>query len=134
MTVLFVGDKPSSKNTSPEKAFLGTRSYKVLKEWAERLHVNGDKMEMVNRVSPRFNIMVAVAHMYGYPIICLGKEAEKAVREWRNVVDAPLKEGRDFFCLPHPSGRNRKLNREEFVDKELLKCWNFLSNRGYYEI
>ena len=50
-------------------------------------------------------------------VVALGNEAKKYL----------LKAGiNEFFILPHPSGRNRKLNDAEFVKKTLDQCRDYI--------
>jgi hypothetical protein len=107
--VVFVGDEPSSTNIDPSIAFVGSRSLRTLVKWIKFLEP--DYYICLN--SNTEGCLDAIEKLYknGFIVIALGKEAEK-----RCVC---------HFVLPHPSGRNRKLNDKEYIDKCLanIKRW-----------
>jgi len=113
LKILLVGDKPSSKNKDPNVAFVGTKSFTTIQQWLKAMGLENSKIVMINRVDPRFHILVIQATLDHYKIIALGTEAKKAL-EHLGVAN--------FFCLPHPSGRNRKLNNKKFVAELLQQC------------
>lgn len=118
MKILFVGDKPSSKNTSPEIPFVGTPSYKRLLNWIYELNLDLNRVSIKNReqVVPEF------VPLNEYVIVCLGNEAEKHL--------AAL--GCDYYKLPHPSPRNFKLNNKRFEMAALRSCREYLKKKGVY--
>jgi hypothetical protein len=117
MTVLFVGDEPSKKNLYPDVAFAGTKSFDTLVGWAtKKLNLALYQFTMVNSVSTQDWARIGFHWGVGSPIIALGIKAEKRLR----------KMGISCYPLPHPSGRNRKLNNKEYVDSELQKCYLWL--------
>lgn len=111
--LLLVGDKPSRKNTDPRIAFVGTPSYKTLQKWLQVMVTEKAVIRAVNRVDPGFTTHLISASLDGYKIIACGEEAARALVN-HGVVN--------FFKLPHPSGRNRKLNNKKYVEEVLLKC------------
>jgi hypothetical protein len=115
--VIFVGDTSSPKNLDKNVAFLGTKSYEVLKEWIAILQI--EEYALVNSDHFSFNMFVA-GHGNGQVFICLGNIAKKALKDWGYHED-------DFFSLPHPSPKNRKLNDKKFIKQELEKCKKWLS-------
>lgn len=117
--VIFVGDTPSKDNIDPNVAFLGTKSYSVLKQWIKALNI--EEYAMVNSDHFTFHQLMFTAVKNQYPIIALGKVATKAVQ------NSVLHE-RYLYSLPHPSPKNRLLNDKEFVKKELEKCKKWLTN------
>ena len=121
MTVLFVGDEPSRKNTNPDVAFLGTKSHDRLMGWAtKRLGLPLYKISLTNSVSTIDWAKIGFHWGAGNPIVALGNKVEERLR----------KLGISCFSLPHPSGRNRKLNDKKFLAVELAKCYLWLKDRG----
>lgn len=120
--VIFVGDTFSSKNLDKNVAFLGTKSYYVLKQWIKILEI--EEYTLVNSDHFSFPMLVnswlynEIDGYYMPEVIALGKKAEKQLK----------KLGSDYFILPHPSPKNRKLNDKEFIKKELEKCKKWLNN------
>ena len=111
--LLLVGDKPSRKNLDPRIAFVGTPSYKRLQQWLQVMVPEKADIRAVNRVDPAFATHLISASLDGYKIIACGEEAAQALVNFGVAK---------FFKLPHPSGRNRKLNNKAYVDEILLKC------------
>lgn len=114
MKVLFVGDKPSSKNTDPSVAFVGTRSKLKLEYWAMKLNISPNGYYTINRIDFDFPIRVINAIYLGDPIIALGNNASKALDKIPH------------FKLPHPSPRNRQLNDPKFIEEKLKACKKWL--------
>ena len=111
--ILLVGDKPSSKNTDPRVAFVGTPSFKTLQKWLQVIVPEKADIVAINRVDPGFATHLISCSLEGRKIIACGEEAAKALVNFGVV---------NFFKLPHPSGRNRKLNNKKYVQEILLKC------------
>lgn len=111
--LLIVGDKPSSKNKDPKVAFIGTPSYKRIQQWLKDMGLEGSRIFLINRVDPSFHTSVIHATLADYKILALGAEAQKAL-QLLGVLN--------YFTLPHPSGRNRKLNNKKYVDQILADC------------
>jgi uracil-DNA glycosylase len=105
--ILFVGDAPSRKNTDMNVAFVGTKSGKTLLEWIDVLEVKNYKA--INRVDKKFVTEVVNNMKEEGHIVALGKRAEN---DLKNL-------GVEFFTLPHPSPKNRKLNDKEEINKLL---------------
>lgn len=115
--LLLVGDKPSRKNLDPKVAFVGTQSFKTIQKWLEFMLKEKTAISMINRVDPEFAVVLIRASLRGYKIIAFGEEAAKALVQ-NGVVN--------YFKLPHPSGRNRKLNNKKYVEEVLTKCKNWI--------
>lgn len=113
--VLFVGDTPSKHNTDPDVAFKGSRSGKVLEEWAVVIGVNGSYVA-INRTAPSFKEAVESWVEQGVPIVALGKRASLSLKQL----------GVEYFELPHPSGRNRVLNNKSLLEKNLKRCASYV--------
>src|SRR5574343_1816661 len=103
-TILFVGDNPSRLNKNKNVAFIGSPSGKKLLEWIEILEIKNYKA--INRTDAKL-VTEVVNNMKedGY-IVALGRNAEKALTEL----------GVEYFSLPHPSPKNRKLNDKEEIN------------------
>lgn len=122
--IIFVGDRPSSKMKPGAKPFQGAaceqRLYKWIKEVLPPPH-------RTNWEYPAFKIYNAVdkdieywlgagISKTGVKFVALGNNASKFL----NLFSL------DHFKLPHPSGRNRKLNDQSYIDSELKKCYLYL--------
>lgn len=106
--VVFVGDKPSSKNKDPNVAFVGTPSFNRIVKWLDVIKLKGIKL--LNSHNEKQLNIVKTLESEGYKIVALGNEASKRLK----------KKGIDHFPGLHPSPRNRKLN-EKKVEIEMLK-------------
>lgn len=129
MRLLFVGQNPSPRNKDARVAFAGTKSGDRLNNWLFALTHDFvvDKIEMVNvtndvkRTTPtkeELDKLHALALKYT-KVVALGNEAEKALLQCTK---------KQFFKLPHPSGRNRKLNDQDWVFGQLRACREYLRN------
>ena len=116
MKVLYVGDRPSLKNWSPDVAFLGSPSGKRLAKWLEQL----PGVPLLTNQSYGEDVVKGLAAECG-TVIALGQEASKKLDAW--LIP--------HFTLPHPSGLNRQLNDEAYVKEQLIKAavWIRLSSR-----
>jgi hypothetical protein len=113
MKIIFVGDKPSPKNIDPNIPFVGTQSYKTLLDWIWRMDLNISNIILCNK--DKLDDIVLNMDTYDYysvKIVSLGREAEKISEVYTDK----------HFNLPHPSGRNRKLNDKKYVSKILKEC------------
>lgn len=111
LTVLIVGDKPSTKNKSHDIPFVGTASYKRLCNWIAELDLDINRVRLVNS---NYN-----AYIYSYDkVIFLGRDAARQFPLYDYV------EGRTKV-IDHPSPRNRKFNDPKYEPKMLkeLKEW-----------
>ncbi len=107
--VLYVGDKPSRKNTNPDLAFVGTKSGETLKKWHKIIAPDMKWYKAVNTTSDDFQQIVREADLNDMPIIALGN----------NAATALLKMKVEHYKLPHPSGRNRLLNDKDWLADRL---------------
>lgn len=121
--LIFVGDKPSSKNVSPSVPFVGTQSYKVLLDWIFRMNIDITNVMLVNKDQIPMWFLAAddETRLHRHTYVALGNEAEKVLKDQKLT----------YFKLPHPSGRNRLLNDKSFIDSELKKCYDYLKGRGH---
>lgn len=118
LKLLLVGDKPSSKNKDPHIAFIGTKSHKRIEEWLELILEEEADIIMINQSDPNFTSHLIYATLHQYRIIALGEVAAIALAN-NGVVN--------FFKLPHPSGRNRKLNDKNYIADALRKCKHWIA-------
>lgn len=109
--VIFVGDKPSRSNIDPEVAFVGTRSYKTLLSWIADMDVDVYVTMFINTTDELFHNYVS-GYVTTGKVVALGEAASEA-------LDAV---GVIHFTLPHPSGRNRKLNDKKALKEQLKAC------------
>ena len=119
--IIFVGDKPSSKNVSSKVPFVGTQSYKTLLSWIWKLDIDITDVMLINKDAIPMWFMAAddESRLHRHTYIALGNEAAKVLSEYKL----------DHFKLPHPSGRNRKLNDPNFIDSELAECYDYLKGK-----
>lgn len=117
---MFVGDRPSPKNTNPSIAFYGTRSMDTLAGWLFWLGLNKRHVLFINSHEQDLLTAIEVHSNLGGVVVALGNNASSRL----NKLQIP------HFKLPHPSGRNRKLNDKKFIDSELKKCKDYLKEKG----
>lgn len=125
-TVWFVGSNPSKKNNNPLLPFWGTKSYETLKKWMETLGVNRHGLINVSNEVTEGEI----PEITSYDLFRLKTKlaGESRVIALGNTASMALsKVGISHFKMPHPSGRNRKLNNPKFVAEKLEECRKFLN-------
>lgn len=111
--VIFIADQPSTKNKSQDMPLVGTKSYRTLLNWIADMDVDVTNIAIYNQSDKPFS--------YGRPvsfhkIIALGKNASAYLKN-KNIK---------YFELPHPSGRNRKLNDKKYVKQMLKQCRDYI--------
>lgn len=122
--VLFIGDRPSSKNLSQVIPFVGTKSYKVLLDWIYQMDLEIGNIQMMNAYTADGTCTIPLAldyedaFMSQFKIVCLGIEAKLAMSQYAPHLQ--------YVCLPHPSGLNRKLNDKKELTKLLQLCRAFI--------
>jgi len=118
--IIFVGDKPSKKNKNIGIPFVGTQSYKRLLDWIWQMDINVTDVHLVNANSSDFSeetIALSQFRFVGSVMVALGNSASKFL----DTIEV------EHFKLPHPSGRNLKLNDKEWLTTELNKCKRYLN-------
>ncbi len=110
--ILFVGDQPS-KRTDPDVPFRGAACEARLKNWIKQIIPNDETYQIINTTSG-LAIWCLWAVDDGYPIIALGNNASKYLKTLPH------------FKLPHPSGRNRQINDETFINEKLLQAKEYI--------
>ena len=111
--IVFVGDKPSSKNIDPSIPFVGTQSYRILLDWIWQMDIDISDVTICNKDTLFKNYHRPI----GVSFIALGNEAAKELK----------RQCHSYFKLPHPSPRNRKLNDKKYIALELEKCKNYIN-------
>lgn len=125
MTVLFVGQNPTSHQAA-DTAFEGTQSGKRLDAWIAYLGIKSvvliNAATKTGRVTladaDRVHVLSAILKYTPDKVIALGSYASRVLKTCSV----------DHFCLPHPSGRNRKLNDKMWVNAQLSLCKAWLSD------
>lgn len=124
--VVWVGLNPSPRNTSPEKAFVGSPSGKNLAKWQVELDRGGEgfmhKMynlctiispdeTAVDKTMTDLGVIVRLMEhsSRGEPIVALGNKVSKILTA-NNI---------HHILMPHPSPRNRKLNDCNFIKNKI---------------
>lgn len=121
MSVLFIGDQPSSKNVDPTIPFVGTPSYKRLLKWIGELDLSVGLVKIINK---REHVMI---NEYEFDVVLfLGKKSETCVGVLSHRDGHPgAATVPKFKTVDHPSPRNRKFNDPDYEKKMLkeLKGW-----------
>ena len=126
--IIFVGDKPSSKNIDPDIPFVGTQSYKKLLEWIGEMDINimdvkltnQDQIKIVERNSETIHPKI-------YDRFMENAETDKFIA-LGNIASGKLnKVGIEHFKLPHPSGLNRKINDKKYIKDQLKLCKEYIN-------
>lgn len=123
--IIFVGDEPSAKNIDPNVPFVGTQSYKRLLGWIWEMDINISDVTLLNQNKLDINYVngdvyydrTFIDNECNITFIALGKKAAEK-------LDGSYVR---FFDLPHPSGRNRKLNDKKYVKQILKQCKEWLN-------
>lgn len=132
--IIIIGDQPSKKNINPAIPFVGTKSYATLLQWIAKLDIDITEVVMGNREHVKQYSWAVKGSgqdiVVNHPqfacdvfeqdkVIALGSKASKHLKSL----------GLKHFTLPHPSGRNLKLNDKKYVDKVLKECKDYLNRR-----
>lgn len=112
--VVFVGDKPSSKNIDRNIAFVGTQSYKRLIKWIVALKVK--HYHLFNSNDQRDLDYIKLYESWGYKVIALGLAADGRL----------AKESIPHYRMPHPSGLNRQNNNDNYIKAKLEECRKYI--------
>lgn len=121
--VLFIGDRPNvRKNLDMNTPFVGTTSYKTLLEWIYLLNLDVNLVSTANayRIDGQENNDWVNKYDRQMKVVALGSEAATRLRRFNEFTAFP------FFELPHPSGRNTKLNDKVALAKQLTACRKFI--------
>lgn len=110
--IIFVGDKHGNAGLHPDIAFVGSKSYNKIVQWIADLDIYVDDVILINKhqiFDTRLNWPDAL-------FIACGNIASEALND----------EGIKHFKLPHPSGRNRKLNDKKYEKNLLKECYKWI--------
>lgn len=144
MKIVFVGDKPSSKNLDSNVPFVGTQSYKVLLQWIWEMDIDISDVVLTNVDDFYHKINHNNCSLTSDYFIALGQVAgdflENLEVRWIyrcGPTIIPTDQHTEtttiykfpYFTLPHPSGRNRLLNDKEFVKNKLKECKEWLRSK-----
>lgn len=122
--IVFVGDKPSSKNLDPKIPFVGTRSYKTLLNWIIELNIDISNVILCNKDNFKIDYTDYIVEKHDSTtyinssdkIIALGKNASKYLKLL----------GCNHFEMDHPSGMNRNLNCPKYIKDKLNSCKKYI--------
>lgn len=113
--IVFIGDRPSSKNLDQNVPFVGTKSYSNLIKWTNSMSIQSYSLLNSHTSNDKTKILDLVAQ--GFKCVALGNNSSKVLENLKI----------EHFKLPHPSPRNRLLNDKNYIDNELIKCKNYLN-------
>lgn len=131
MKILFVGSNPSQSAGIHTPFWANTASAKVLSKWIDQLsdveslafinvyHLPTENNRPLKMSEIRDNLSVLkfkVEYNKDHMVVALGKTAEKALTLL----------GVKFFSMPHPSGKNRKLNDKAYLEEKIKGLKLFL--------
>lgn len=128
INIVFIGSNPSIRSSMPVPFWRDTRSTKVLHSWLNQLggtdnlffyNVSDQPTEnnrplktseiKANLQTLNDKLNVFKFHKMEIKVIALGKTAEKAL----TLLHIP------HYAMPHPSGLNRLLNNQEYVQEKI---------------
>lgn len=136
--ILFIGSNPSQKSNKTIAFWTDTSSRRTLDKWLLEINDTAmcvyflnvhDQVTVDNRplkvseIKASLNRLkndIAIEIKPNY-IVTLGKTAEKALLMMKLV-------GVDFYAMPHPSGLNRQLNDQKFVQEKIKGLQNYLKS------
>lgn len=113
---IFVGDKPSPRMKPGAKAFDGAVCYKRLIEWVKYLNAYPSTVFNRNDIELIGWMTLSMLESNNIKFIALGNKASDYLKDMHV----------DHFKLPHPSGRNRKLNNKKYVEEQLELALTYL--------
>ena len=135
MNVLFIGSNPSVKANSDDAFTEDTRSGKILRDWIKRAYLDTHDMHFINVSSSKTqnnkrlskieinanleNLKTQIQEINPTHVVALGKDAAYAVG----------KITKDFIEMAHPSGMNRKLNDDVYVEQQITNLSKYVYER-----
>lgn len=119
ISALIIGDKLSPFNKDPNIPFVGARCFNRLLEWIKFLDLesyiltNSDREELLKQIYDSHK------STHNGLVIALGNKASARL---------------DKLLIPHhkichPSGRNRKINDQKYVDEMLNEAYAYIHGR-----
>jgi hypothetical protein len=121
--IYVVADKPTKHNVDPNVPLVGTASYKKLLEWMGYMSIDVTRLRLFNQIDNPFATPMSrgslnkAIELHQIRVLALGQNAASYLNK------AGI---RQYFLLPHPSGKNRLLNNPEFVNMKLDSCKNYI--------
>lgn len=122
VTILFVGSNPSNASTV-DVAFHGsTRSSKLLTEWTKdisgmKVHINVMNQKTSNNRPLKKSEVDASLQRLAQDVE--GLKPDKIIALGKTAANALTLLYLAFYEMPHPSGRNRKLNDQKYVQEKV---------------
>jgi uracil-DNA glycosylase family 4 len=124
MRILFLGSNPSNKATSNEAFTVDTASGRTLKSWIQDIEgtifidnivsqktKNNRPLHQEEIARAQASLLKRIQEINPDRLVALGKSASNVLKNLN------LK----HFEMPHPSGRNRKLNDKSYVTEKINK-------------
>lgn len=126
--ILIIGDKPSPKMKPNAKAFEGSVCAARLYRWITKIIDDPyeNPPQVVNSVDNRFSAHVMLARVFKVPVVVLGNNAETALKKFLEANDIT---DLNWFKLPHPSYKNRKLNDRVYEARVLRDCRKWIQSQ-----
>lgn len=130
LKVLIVGSNPSQASPDNSAFHPSTKSRKTIDKWfagipadLHFINVSNEKTENnkplnSHQINP---IRTQLESFKNYKIIAVGKTAENVLKH------AQI----DHFAMPHPSGRNRKLNDRDYIRNKLAELNKYVLRALY---
>lgn len=112
--VVFVGDEPSKKNVDPDIAFVGAACFKTL-TWMIA-YISADYYLCLNSDSIDDRAKIKKLYDNGFKVVALGVMASSKLKSL----------GIEHYMLPHPSGRNRRLNNKYHILMKLERAHQYV--------
>jgi len=137
--VLFIGSNPSKKSSRTVPFWHDTKSRVTLDKWLSNIQIPIEYLDFLNvsnqptpnnRPLKTSEIQACLqrlekditVHVRPDYIITLGKTAEKAL----NMMKI-WETGYAFYAMPHPSGLNRQLNDQKFIEEKIKGLIEYMS-------
>jgi hypothetical protein len=125
--IYFIADKPTKENISLRVPLVGTKSYGVLLSWCAKMNIDVSRVRFFNQSDDPFQglsgySLQQAVKLGQIKVIVLGKEALKY------ILKCSIEE---FFVLPHPSPKNRKLNDKKKLELQLANCKDFVYGKTF---
>lgn len=132
MKILWLGLSPSTKNSDPTIAFVGTKSNRRLKSWQTVIQtvVQNDNVtvNLSSKVTSNSNDVKSQDMLDAYALIATVKP--DAIIGLGNKVSKHLKKlNIEHYHAPHPSFRNRKLNSKRYENSFLFELSQWIETR-----
>lgn len=134
MRVLVVGSNPSVQSESTIAFWQDTKSSKTLYMWLNLTDVEFELLTMVNvsdDTTPNNRPLKVAEIKAGLPKLQQTYEVgafTKVIALGNTAADAMKRLGIECYKMPHPSGRNRQLNDDDFVAEKINGLKEYLKS------